>query len=59
MTRPIHATPSGRDVSDLNCPHCDLWIGDPDDAEIRDISIVHDVSACGNAENDTDPARTR
>jgi len=31
---------------DLHCPHCALWIGDPDDPDIADISLSHDIDAC-------------
>jgi hypothetical protein len=30
----------------LVCPHCDLWIGDPEDPEIAAVSIEHDVGMC-------------
>ena len=31
--------------ADLRCPHCDLWIGDPEWAGLP--SVDHDLSACG------------
>jgi len=34
----------------LFCPHCHLWIGDPDDPEIAHISIDHDLSECEGTE---------
>jgi hypothetical protein len=30
----------------LFCPHCHLWIGDPDDPDIASRSIAHDFTAC-------------
>ena len=29
------------DVSDLNCPNCDLWVGDRDNHEIAHVSTTH------------------
>lgn len=31
---------------DLICPHCDRWIGDPENIDIADFSEDHDVDAC-------------
>ena len=30
--------------ADLRCPHCDLWVGDPDWVGMS--SVAHDISAC-------------
>ena len=39
---------AGYDLDPLVCPHCELWIGDPDDAGIAHVSIEHDVGTCGD-----------
>ena len=39
-------TADGYDVSGLCCPHCDLWIGDPEDPNIAHVSEWHDVGRC-------------
>jgi len=31
---------------DLTCPHCNEWIGDPDNEDIASISVRHDISKC-------------
>ena len=36
---------------DLICPHCDIWIGDPENIDIAEFSVVHDVLACGRADD--------
>ena len=41
-------TPEGEDLDPLYCPHCDLWIGDPDWTGIEHVSIDHDVAGCGD-----------
>ena len=46
----IH-TANGYDVSMLYCPHCDLWIRDPEDPSIAHVSEDHDVGRC----DDNDP----
>ena len=33
-------------AADLRCPHCDLWIGDPEWAGLG--SVDHDLSACSD-----------
>ena len=43
----IH-TANGYDVSMLYCPHCDLWIGDPEDPNIGHVSEQHDVGHCND-----------
>ena len=35
-----------RIYADLTCPHCNEWIGDPDNADIASISVRHDISKC-------------
>lgn len=46
----------GYELDALACPHCDLWIGDPDYgvapdnpgvADVQRVSVAHDVGACG------------
>ena len=39
-------TADGYDVTSLCCPHCDLWIGDPDWDAIGPVSVSHDVGRC-------------
>ena len=34
-------TLSDEEVSDLNCPNCDLWVGDPRNSEIAHVSTTH------------------
>lgn len=31
---------------ELRCPHCDDWIGDPEDPDIEEYSCIHDVTEC-------------
>tara|TARA_B100000949_G_C14189007_1_gene410887 strand:+ start:329 stop:559 length:231 start_codon:yes stop_codon:yes gene_type:complete len=31
---------------DLRCPHCNVWIGDPDDPDIATVSVKHDLDEC-------------
>ena len=35
----------------LFCPHCELWIGDPDDPDetVADVSVDHDLGKCERA----------
>ena len=37
-------TLSDEDVSDLNCPNCDLWVGDLDNREVAHVSTTHRVA---------------
>ena len=37
-------------AADLRCPHCDLWIGDPEWAGMA--SVDHDLSACSEQQWD-------
>jgi hypothetical protein len=36
----------GTSYRDLSCPHCDRWIGDPDDPDIATVSVEHDIDEC-------------
>ena len=31
---------------DLVCPHCNQWIGDPENSDIAAISLSHDLDQC-------------
>ena len=31
-------SPQGRDLSDLHCPHCYRWLGDPSDPVLAHVS---------------------
>ena len=35
------ATLADEDVSDLNCPNCDVWVGDLRNREIAHVSTTH------------------
>ena len=47
-------SPDGEHLTTLYCPHCDLWIGDPDhhDADVARLSTTHDVGRCDAARED-------
>ena len=36
----------GFDVASLYCPHCIVWIGDPDDSAIAHVSVTHAGGTC-------------
>ncbi len=46
MARDDIHTADGCEVGTLCCPHCDLWIGDPDDPQIAHVSEWHDIPQC-------------
>ena len=49
------ATLSDEDVSDLNCPNCDVWVGDPGNREIAHVSTTHRTADVWTCETEAPP----